>query len=113
MWCRSGYDRRPAARGQAASVAAGQVTPYNFRIPVVAMGRRYAGLLVAAAADPAGSGQRDGCGRQEALGAAFDRPLDGGALFVDGQPIFGPSKTIRGIVVSVLATSICAVLIGL
>jgi CDP-2,3-bis-(O-geranylgeranyl)-sn-glycerol synthase len=47
------------------------------------------------------------------LGVAFARPLDGGALFVDGQPIFGPSKTIRGIVVSVLATSICAALMGL
>jgi CDP-diglyceride synthetase len=47
------------------------------------------------------------------LGVALARPLDGGALFVDGQPIFGPSKTIRGIVVSVLATSICAALIGL
>ena len=47
------------------------------------------------------------------LGAAFARPLDGGALFVDGQPIFGPSKTIRGIVVSLLATSICAAVIGL
>ena len=47
------------------------------------------------------------------LGDAFARPLDGGALFVDGQPIFGPSKTIRGIVVSVLATSICAALMGL
>ena len=47
------------------------------------------------------------------LGTAFARPLDGGALFVDGQPIFGPSKTIRGIVVSVLATSICAALMGL
>ena len=47
------------------------------------------------------------------LGVAFARPLDGGALFVDGQPVFGPSKTIRGIVVSVLATSICAVLMGL
>ena len=47
------------------------------------------------------------------LGTAFGRPLDGGALFVDGQPIFGPSKTIRGIVVSVLATSICATLMGL
>ena len=47
------------------------------------------------------------------LGTAFGRPLDGGALFVDGQPIFGPSKTIRGIVVSVLATSICAALMGL
>ncbi len=47
------------------------------------------------------------------LGAAFGRPLDGGAFFVDGEPLFGPSKTIRGIVVSVLATSTCAVLMGL
>ena len=77
------------------------------------MGRRYAGLLVAAAADLAGGGQWDGCRRQEAPWSAFARPLDGGALFVDGQPIFGPSKTIRGIVVSVLATSICAALMGL
>ena len=45
------------------------------------------------------------------FGGAFARPLDGGALFVDGQPLFGPSKTIRGIVVSILATSICAALI--
>ncbi len=35
-------------------------------------------------------------GAKKLLGAAFARPLDGGALFVDGQPIFGPSKTIRG-----------------
>jgi hypothetical protein len=47
------------------------------------------------------------------LGVAFGRPLDGGALFVDGEPIFGPSKTIRGVVASVLATSISAGLIGL
>ena len=47
------------------------------------------------------------------FGGAFARPLDGGALFVDGQPLFGPSKTIRGIVVSILATSICAVLMAL
>ena len=47
------------------------------------------------------------------LGVAFARPLDSGARFVDGQPLFGPSKTIRGIVLSVLATSICAALIGL
>ena len=47
------------------------------------------------------------------LGVAFGRPLDGGALFVDDQPIFGPSKTIRGVVVSVLATSISAGVIGL
>ena len=47
------------------------------------------------------------------LGRAFARPLDGGALFVDGQPIFGPAKTIRGVVASLLATSICAALMGL
>src|SRR6478736_778739 len=47
------------------------------------------------------------------LGATLARPLDGGALFGDGQPIFGPSKTIRGIVVSLLATSICAAAMGL
>jgi CDP-diglyceride synthetase len=43
----------------------------------------------------------------------FARPLDGGAVFVDGRPLFGPSKTIRGIVTSVLATTGAAVLIGL
>ena len=47
------------------------------------------------------------------LGTAFGRPLDGGAVFVDGQPIFGPSKTIRGVVVSVFVTSISASLMGL
>ena len=47
------------------------------------------------------------------LGVAFGRPLDGGARFVDGEPIFGPSKTIRGVVVSLLGTSICAALMGL
>ena len=47
------------------------------------------------------------------LGVAFGRPLDGGALFVDGEPIFGPSKTIRGVVASLLGTSICAALMGL
>ena len=47
------------------------------------------------------------------LGVASAHPLDGGVLFVDGQPLFGPTKTIRGVVVSVLATSICAALMGL
>lgn len=41
------------------------------------------------------------------------RPLDGGLKFIDGQPLFGPSKTIRGIVLSILVTSVCAPLIGL
>jgi len=47
------------------------------------------------------------------LGDALGRPLDGGALFFDRQPIFGPAKTIRGIVASLLATSLCAALMGL
>ena len=47
------------------------------------------------------------------LRGAFDRPLDGGGLFVDGQPILGPAKTIRGVVFSVLATSICSAIVGL
>jgi CDP-2,3-bis-(O-geranylgeranyl)-sn-glycerol synthase len=31
-------------------------------------------------------------------------PLDGGLVFFDGRPLFGPSKTIRGILVAVLVT---------
>ena len=40
-------------------------------------------------------------------------PLDGGLLFFDGRPLFGPSKTVRGIVLSVLVTAAGAPLIGL
>ena len=47
------------------------------------------------------------------LGDAFARPLDGGATFVDGRPLFGPAKTIRGIVLSLLATPIAAIAVGL
>ena len=50
---------------------------------------------------------------KKVLGGTFGRPLDGGATFVDGQPLFGPSKTIRGVVASLLGTSICAALMGL
>ena len=50
---------------------------------------------------------------KKVFGATLARPLDGGAFFGDGQPIFGPSKTIRGIVVSLLATSMCAAVMGL
>jgi CDP-archaeol synthase len=47
------------------------------------------------------------------LGETLARPLDGGVLFVDGRPVFGPAKTIRGVVVSILATAICGALVGL
>jgi len=43
----------------------------------------------------------------------FAYPLDGGQLLGDGQPLFGYSKTIRGIVASLLLTSIAAQLLGL
>jgi CDP-2,3-bis-(O-geranylgeranyl)-sn-glycerol synthase len=40
-------------------------------------------------------------------------PLDGGLAFIDGRPLFGASKTMRGIVLAVLATSAAAPLVGL
>ncbi len=47
------------------------------------------------------------------FGERFNSPLDGGVAFFDGRPLFGKSKTIRGIVVAVLATAAAAPLIGL
>jgi CDP-archaeol synthase len=47
------------------------------------------------------------------LGRRFAYPLDGGARFFDGQRVFGPSKTIRGVLSSVLVTALCAPVIGL
>lgn len=46
-------------------------------------------------------------------GSHFALPLDFGLMFFDGRPVFGSSKTIRGIVVSILVTSAAAPLIGL
>jgi CDP-2,3-bis-(O-geranylgeranyl)-sn-glycerol synthase len=39
-------------------------------------------------------------------------PLDGGRTFLDRRPLLGPAKTIRGVVTSILATSVCAPLLG-
>jgi len=47
------------------------------------------------------------------FGPRFSFPLDAGIVFFDGRPLFGPSKTIRGILVSVLITTASAPLIGL
>src|SRR5258708_3660 len=44
------------------------------------------------------------------LGNRFSYPLDGGAGFVDGHPLFGASKTIRGILLSIVVTSAAAVI---
>jgi hypothetical protein len=46
------------------------------------------------------------------LGARLAFPIDGGKKFIDGRPWFGPAKTVRGIVLSLIVTSIGAVLIG-
>ena len=46
------------------------------------------------------------------FGQACGSPVDGGRAFVDGRPLFGPSKTVRGIVLSVLATAVAAPLLG-
>lgn len=47
------------------------------------------------------------------LGARFASPVDGGRRLRDGRPVFGSSKTIRGIVCSIATTAVLAVLLGL
>jgi CDP-diglyceride synthetase len=46
------------------------------------------------------------------LGSRLACPLDGGKKFIDGRPLFGDSKTIRGFISSILVTSVGASLIG-
>jgi len=41
------------------------------------------------------------------------RPLDAGLLFIDGRPLFGPSKTLRGLTFSILLTTLASGCIGL
>ncbi len=50
---------------------------------------------------------------KKALGDRLNRPLDGGTTFYDGKPVFGPSKTVRGILTSLLMTPLAAWLMGL
>jgi hypothetical protein len=50
---------------------------------------------------------------QKLLGNFLNQPLDGGAEFFDRWPLFGPSKTIRGIVLSILITTGFAPAVGL
>jgi CDP-2,3-bis-(O-geranylgeranyl)-sn-glycerol synthase len=46
------------------------------------------------------------------LGGHYSYPLDGDLTFADGRPIFGRSKTIRGIALAVLVTMAGAPLVG-
>ena len=45
-------------------------------------------------------------------GGYFAFPLDFGVAFFDGRPVFGSSKTIRGLAVAVLAATAIAPLVG-
>ena len=47
------------------------------------------------------------------LGKNYASPIDGDARFADGRPLFGHSKTIRGVVASLLVTALGAPLLGL
>lgn len=47
------------------------------------------------------------------FGSIFDRPLDGGITLPDGRRLFGRSKTIRGALLSLLATTLIAPWLGL
>ena len=46
------------------------------------------------------------------LGTRWSMPLDAGRSFIDGQPLLGPSKTIRGFVSAVAGAAIASVLLG-
>ena len=47
------------------------------------------------------------------FGDNYAAPVDGNARFFDGRPLVGPSKTIRGIVSSLLVTAVGAIPLGL
>jgi hypothetical protein len=46
------------------------------------------------------------------LGRRCNQALDGGHLFFDKRPWFGASKTIRGVLAAIIASTLCAPLIG-
>jgi CDP-archaeol synthase len=50
---------------------------------------------------------------KDILGERFASPIDAHAKFVDGRPLFGCSKTFRGILLSILVTSAFAPLVAL
>jgi CDP-diglyceride synthetase len=43
----------------------------------------------------------------------FSMPLDGNRKFIDGRPLFGPAKTIRGILAAIVVPAASAPLLGL
>ena len=49
---------------------------------------------------------------KKVFGALLSHPVDGGLTFFDKRPLLGSSKTVRGVVVSILATTAGAPLVG-
>ena len=49
---------------------------------------------------------------QLALGERLGRPFDGGARWLDGRPLLGPHKTVRGVLAGVLAGGIAGPFLG-
>jgi CDP-diglyceride synthetase len=47
------------------------------------------------------------------LGKKVSQPADWNLQFVDGRPLLGSSKTIRGLLISIVVTTVCAPLLGL
>jgi CDP-2,3-bis-(O-geranylgeranyl)-sn-glycerol synthase len=47
------------------------------------------------------------------LGDRWAAPLDGGLDFVDGRPLLGPGKTIRGVAAAVVATALASWALGM
>jgi hypothetical protein len=47
------------------------------------------------------------------MGRRFNQPLDRNTKFIDGQPLLGPAKTMRGIVSALIATTLLAPLFDL
>ncbi|WP_263368701.1 CDP-archaeol synthase [Edaphobacter bradus] len=47
------------------------------------------------------------------MGTRLLYPIDGGLTLADGQPLFGPSKTLRGLFFSLLVTATGALLLGM
>ncbi len=45
------------------------------------------------------------------MGDRFSAPLDGGLMFLDGRPLFGPAKSWRGVLAAAVVSSLLALLL--
>lgn len=71
---------------------------------LLSLGRALLLLLITNAAPVAGA---------RLLGARFNQPLDFGMHLADGRPLLGPSKTVRGVLFAVAASTVAGGLLGL